>query len=85
VKNRFQAFAFHKCNLYRYNAVFLISEMNPAKMALLAGLDAFVQVACPRWGCASSIQLDPYRPKPPGFNPRAYRVKNERVRGRLER
>ena len=57
MKNRFQAFAFHKCNLYRYNAVFLISEMNPAKMALLAGLDAFVQVACPRWGCASSIQF----------------------------
>ena len=34
--------------------VFLISEMNPAKMALLKGADAFVQIACPRlsidWG-----------------------------------
>ena len=36
------------------HTVFLISEMNPAKMALLEGLDAFVQIACPRlsidWG-----------------------------------
>ena len=35
-------------------AVFLISEMNPAKMALLKGADAFAQIACPRlsidWG-----------------------------------
>ena len=34
--------------------VFLISEMNPAKMALLKGAEAFVQIACPRlsidWG-----------------------------------
>jgi len=34
--------------------VFLISEMNPAKMAALHGVDAFVQIACPRlsidWG-----------------------------------
>ena len=29
-------------------AVFLISEMNPAKMALLKGADAFAQIACPR-------------------------------------
>ena len=38
----------------REYVVFLISEMNPAKMAALEGLDAFVQVACPRlsidWG-----------------------------------
>ena len=36
------------------HTVFLISEMNPAKMSLLKGLDAFVQIACPRlsidWG-----------------------------------
>jgi 2-(3-amino-3-carboxypropyl)histidine synthase len=35
-------------------AVFLISEMTPAKMALLKGADAFAQIACPRlsidWG-----------------------------------
>jgi len=34
--------------------VFLISEMNPHKMSLLKGADAFVQIACPRlsidWG-----------------------------------
>jgi len=34
--------------------VFLISEMNPAKMSLLKGAEAFVQIACPRlsidWG-----------------------------------
>jgi 2-(3-amino-3-carboxypropyl)histidine synthase len=34
--------------------VFLISEMNPAKMALLKDADAFAQIACPRlsidWG-----------------------------------
>ena len=38
----------------REYVVFLISEMNPAKMASLKGLDAFVQIACPRlsidWG-----------------------------------
>ena len=35
-------------------AVFLISEMTPAKMAMLKGADAFAQIACPRlsidWG-----------------------------------
>lgn len=38
----------------REYVVLLISEMNPAKMAALKGLDAFVQIACPRlsidWG-----------------------------------
>uniref|UniRef100_A0A7S2VY39 Diphthamide biosynthesis protein 1 n=1 Tax=Ostreococcus mediterraneus TaxID=1486918 RepID=A0A7S2VY39_9CHLO len=38
----------------REYVIFLISEMNPAKMASLHGLDAFVQIACPRlsidWG-----------------------------------
>lgn len=36
------------------HTVFLISEMNPAKMEMLRGADAFVQIACPRlsidWG-----------------------------------
>ncbi len=36
------------------HTTFLISEMNPAKMAMLEGADAFVQIACPRlsidWG-----------------------------------
>ena len=38
----------------REYVVFLISEMNPAKMASIKGVDAFVQIACPRlsidWG-----------------------------------